>query len=87
MLIESSLIGFIGGAIGIIIGLIFNISSNQLFYSYTSRAGGENVKLFIAPPWFIILVLFGVIIVSILTGLYPAFRASRVNALEVLRHE
>ncbi len=86
-LIESIIIGFLGGVSGIVIGLtggqILNFGINQL----ASSLGGQMVNLFYTPNEFIIIILVFSTVVGFMTGLYPARRASKLNALDALRYK
>ena len=86
-LIESGLLGLLGGIGGIlfgyILGFVFNVGLNIL----ASFLGGEAVKLFERPLWFIATIFVFSGIVGFTTGIYPAIRASKLNALDALRYK
>ncbi|MDF1498002.1 MAG: ABC transporter permease [Patescibacteria group bacterium] len=86
-LVESVIIGFLGGISGILIGFmggkLFNFGINKL----ASSLGGDAVNLFYTPKEFIIIILVFSTIVGFMTGLYPARRASKLNALDALRYK
>ena len=86
-LVESIIIGFLGGVSGIMIGVmggkIFNFGINKL----ANSLGGNEVNLFYTPNEFILIILVFSTIVGFLTGLYPARRASKLNALDALRYK
>jgi putative ABC transport system permease protein len=86
-LAESIIVGFLSGFLGVIIALILSSWINSLFSYFARAAGGTNVAIFYAPLWFILVVFLFSFLVALLTGLYPARRASKVNALDVLRYE
>ncbi|MDP4206139.1 MAG: ABC transporter permease [Bacteroidota bacterium] len=75
-LIESIIIGQIGGALGIILGILAgNVVSKMIGNAFVVPWG-----------WIImgVLLCFGV---GILSGYYPAVRASRLDPIEALRYE
>lgn len=84
---ESSIMGFLGSLVGIIIGVslseIFNLGLNVL----ASNLGGDKIDIFYSPNWFIFfIILFGSII-GFLTGIMPARRAGKIDSLEALRYK
>lgn len=86
-LTESTVIGTLGGIGGILLGLlgssVFNFGLNFL-----ARAlGGESIKLFYTPVWFILTIAFFSGVVGFLTGVFPARRAARLNPLKALRYK
>lgn len=86
-LIEAIIMSAIGGLIGILVGIAFSSIANSIVNSIAQRSGGEAVQIFAHPYWFILAVMFFSIIVGFLTGIYPAKRATRINALDVMRYE
>jgi putative ABC transport system permease protein len=75
-LMESVVIGQIGGALGIVIGIL----------------AGNGVAMMIGTPFFIpwIWILIGFILcfmVGIISGFYPAQKASKLDPIESLRFE
>ncbi len=84
---ESIIIGFFGGLSGLAIGLasgeVFNYGVNLLAGAF----GGEKIDLFYTPFWFILLILIFSTVVGLITGVYPASRAAKINCLEALRYK
>lgn len=86
-LTESMMIGFFGGLFGVITGFIL---SNLVNYGVNWLAevfGGNRVSLFNQPSWFIIFIIIFSTVVGVITGIYPAKRAAKLNALEALRYK
>jgi putative ABC transport system permease protein len=84
---ESMIMGFLGGiggvGVGFLGGAIFNFGINFL-----ARAlGGQSVDLFYHPIWFVITIVILSAIVGLLTGIFPARRAAKLNCLEALRYK
>jgi len=86
-LVESSIFGVLGGLIGVITGILIGVIANITLNFYAVRSGGEPVAIFYYSPWFIILIVIFAILMSLLTGLYPSRRATKVAALDVMRYE
>jgi putative ABC transport system permease protein len=80
-LIESGLLGVVGGAIGIILGIGF---SKIVEVAAEASLGTSLIKAYF--PWYLILgaLLFSFLIGSI-AGTYPAWQASKLQPVEALR--
>lgn len=75
-LIESVVLSLFGGFLGVIFGMLASY-----IIAYFSR---WHFQLFILPP----LIGFAVsVMAGIFFGFYPAYRASRLDPIETLRHE
>lgn len=80
-LVETSLITFFGGVIGIVLGVTISI-----IVAHVAQSQGYQWDLVISP----ISIFLGVavsIIIGLLFGISPAKRASRLNPIEALRYE
>lgn len=88
-LIEAGIIGFIGGVIGI--GASYGAST--IVNKIATKSGGllgyqvAGSKASIIPLWLDLVALALAIVVGILSGLYPAVRATRLSALEAIKNE
>ncbi len=76
-LIEASTISVMGGALGVLLGLVFT----DLLEKWT-----RVLKTYTAPGviWYALIMATTV---GIISGLYPAVRASRLDPVEALRYE
>lgn len=86
-LTESILIGLIGSILGITSGYALGLVINGSIFSLAKATGNEAIELFYTPLYLILLSLIVATLVSLMTGIYPARRAGRINALDALRYE
>jgi putative ABC transport system permease protein len=87
-LAEALTITFIGGVLGVILAYAVALSVGRLtLYSAFAKNGeAGDIRLIIAPGTLIAsTMILG--IVGLVSGMIPAFRASRLDPIEALRHE
>lgn len=84
---EALILGFIGGGLGVVMGDLFSLIINHIFNNFAIQAGGEALNIFYLPWWFALLAVGFALLVGLITGLYPSYRATRVNVLDVMRYE
>jgi putative ABC transport system permease protein len=82
-LLESGLIGLVGGVVGSGLGLLLNQAGISLI---NSLGGGFNVTAVISVP-LLMMALAGSFAVGAVAGLLPAWRASRLPVVDALRYE
>lgn len=86
-LMESTICGFFGGIFGVTLGIgigqLFNFGINLLAKSL----GGQTMRLFSYPFWFIVFIIFLSTFVGFIAGFWPAKRAASLNPLEALRYK
>ncbi|HTR67769.1 MAG TPA: ABC transporter permease [Terriglobales bacterium] len=87
-LAEALTITFIGGVLGVILAYVVALSVGRLtLYSAFAKNGeAGDIRLIIAPTTLIASTLI-LGIVGLVSGMVPAFRASRLDPIEALRHE
>jgi putative ABC transport system permease protein len=87
-MVEAGMIGLLGGIVGVLLGWLLGLGLNVVIVEFMKR---EQIP--IDAPFFVVnweLVIGAIVfatIVGILAGLYPAFRAARLDPLAALRHE
>lgn len=85
--VESSIIGFIGGIFGLILGWIVTRFANIIMNSKVLPEGLPKSEFFYFPIWLIFGALAFSILISLIAGLYPANHAARIDPVKALRHD
>jgi len=84
---EAGVMGVFGGAVGVTlgwtIGRVINLGANI----YLKRQHFPPEQIWFVPWWLVIGAIAFAIIVSLLSGLYPASRAARLDPIQALRYE
>jgi putative ABC transport system permease protein len=75
--------GFVGVALGWTIGRVINMGTNV----YLKRLHFPPEQIWFVPWWLVIGAIGFAIVVSLLSGLYPASRAARLDPVQALRYE
>ncbi len=83
--IESTLMGFCGGAAGLALGFLAGQGMNLIFNLAAVHYGGKAINLFAYPLWFLGAVLASSVVIGFATGIGPAKRASALDPLEALK--
>ncbi len=86
-LTESALIGAAGGVGGILLAWGLGRAMNYGANLYIARQGFRPENLFHIPFWLVGAALAFALVVSIVSGLYPAGRAARIDPAQALRHD
>jgi putative ABC transport system permease protein len=81
--VMGALGGILGVALGWTIGRVINIATNL----YLKRQGLQPEQIWFVPWWLVGGAIAFAIIVSLLSGLYPARRAARLDPVQALRYE
>ncbi len=86
-LTESMIMGFFGGLLGIAIGFLGGKLIGLLLSAFSLAKGVGIVDISFIPGLFIAAVIFLSLTVGLITGIYPARRATKISALNALRYE
>jgi len=78
-LVESSMLGFLGGLGGVIIGVGLGQLSNFGISILSKRLGGEAIQLFITPIWFAGVIIVASVIIGLIAGFWPAHKATSLS--------
>ena len=87
-LAEALTITFMGGVLGIILayGVALSVGRLTLYSAFAKNGEAGDIRLIIAPATLIASTLI-LGAVGLISGMIPAFRASRLDPIEALRHE
>ncbi len=86
--IEAASLGFLGGMFGVILSMFLGQIAKFLVTRFGANLGQvpvDNVGNF--PLWLIGAILLFTTFVGLVSGLYPAIKASRLKPVEALRYE
>jgi len=87
-LTEAGIIGLLGGVGGIVLGRAVSWLLELAVNAYARGQGlTTHLDLFAFPLWLLAATAFFSVAVSVLAGVYPAFRAARVDPIQALRRE
>lgn len=81
-LMESLIMGVSGGVVGILLGIGGGALLNFILNVVAKKLGGKPFDLFITPIWLILLVIATSAIIGLISGFWPANRASRLSPKE-----
>ncbi len=86
---EGALMGILGGLLGIFVGILIANIINMSGGIYISPPPGMSkgyVSLILIVPKVIFYAFSSILVVAILSSIYPAYRASRLKVVEALQH-
>jgi putative ABC transport system permease protein len=90
---EAGAIGFLGGLGGVIVGLVLSGVANLLYGVYlqsrgvSAAAAGASSSITSIPLWLPVAAILFATVVGLLSGLYPAQRAARLEPVVALKYE
>jgi len=84
---EASLLGFMGGVVGIIIAYGLTLIGNPIVNHELKGNDIGSTNILRLPLWLIVSVIAGTTVIGMLAGLYPARRAARLDPVEALHFE
>lgn len=93
-LCEATIIGILGGGIGVLFGMTLSYGMSWILgeslHLETPSELQRSFAIRIVPvfdPWYVIFTWILCILLSMISGFYPSWRASRLDPVEALRHE
>ncbi|NYT02864.1 MAG: ABC transporter permease, partial [Methanosarcinales archaeon] len=83
--LESGVLGLMGGILGCVLGLVGILLVGSFRFQITA-AGREIASIpLVIDPWNFVTYTLLAVLLSILAGAYPAYRASRLDPVEALK--
>src|SRR5271170_2533552 len=84
---EAGAMGLVGGAAGVTLGWAIGRLINFGTNIYLERQHFPSAQIWSVPLWLVLGAVAFSIVVSLLSGLYPAARAARLDPVQALRYE
>ena len=85
ILTEAGLLGLLSAIVGVLVAAVI-LELGIMFFAPQYGISGIQLTQML-PLWLVAAVIGGATILSVLAGLYPAWRASKLNVVEALRYE
>ncbi|UKS24049.1 ABC transporter permease [Paenibacillus sp. HWE-109] len=86
-IVESTLLGMLGGFVGILLSYWVIWGINLIIIRFGSTGSGEPAEILFISFWILPVGMFFAIMTGVLSGLYPAVKASRTDALTAIKRE
>jgi putative ABC transport system permease protein len=84
---EAGAMGLVGGVVGVTLGWAIGRLINFGTNIYLERQHFPSAQIWSVPLWLVLSAIAFSMVVSLLSGLYPASRAARLDPVQALRYE
>jgi putative ABC transport system permease protein len=84
---EAGAMGIVGGLVGVALGWSIGHAINIGTNIYLKRLHFPPEQIWSVPWWLVIFAIVFSVIISLLSGLYPASRAAQLDPVQALRYE
>ena len=88
-LAEGAIIGILGATIGLLLTALIAFLVNRSGLSWTPPGNAQPVpiRIYLTIDWWLPAVVWtGLILIALVASVLPAYRASRLNVVDALRH-
>ena len=86
-ILEATIMGFLGGLSGIVIGFLGGTIFNWFLNIIAAGFGGKAVQIFSYPIWFMATIIIVSTILGFVSGFFPARKAAKLDPLDALRYK
>ncbi len=83
-LFNSAMVGFVGGVFGVILGALLSALFPMIGVTMMRGGGGTSISL---SPGLMVSGLTLAVIIGVISGVVPAYRASKLKPVDALRYE
>ncbi|SFL26856.1 MacB-like core domain-containing protein [Paenibacillus sp. 1_12] len=84
---ESAMLGLLGGACGILLSYWVIWGINLAVIQFSPSQSGSDLEILFISPWILPVGLFFAVMTGVLSGIYPAIKASRTDALTAIKRD